>query len=192
MGMKLIQINGMVANEDLLDRIGMDPEGEITIIAKVPAPTLGSEEGRDKGQEERPSSTILATVNRSSIHEKLGIRFEDVDGSFFVKSLSPTSPFQETPLAEGMEITHINGMEITGKGMGHVGEILKGLAGTVTVQAVTDSPTDDYPSPASEESRQDTLFEDTFDYVATLGERRDLNGGSNDYFDRGHILRRAS
>jgi C-terminal processing protease CtpA/Prc len=65
-----------------------------------------------------PTKTILAVAHKEEINQSLGIALRRSDsGKFFVEKIDPTSPFyphETSLLREGMIVTSINGLSITG------------------------------------------------------------------------------
>jgi hypothetical protein len=82
------------------------------------------------------TNTITATVTKTSLEEKLGFSLvRSVEGVFFVRRLSPESPFQKTDLVPGVVVKSINGIRIVGEEMDFAMDILKGTVGQVTIVA---------------------------------------------------------
>jgi hypothetical protein len=191
------------------DKLLQEAKEEVTILVKVPQ----GPQVEDQDQLEEPTlisemtkRSILAVVNKNSVQEKLGIRLEEQKGVFRVSKISAESPFQKTELREGMEVTHINGVYVTGKDMAFAGSILKGVAGQVIVQAQTEviiseegeSSTTALSSSITkvvdkEEHLADgNMFGKDFEYVTTLGEVYKVEGVPTGISETAHILKKRT
>jgi hypothetical protein len=191
------------------DKLLQEAKAEVTILIKVPQ----EPQMEDQDQLEEPTSTsktkkrsILAVVSKNSVQEKLGIRLEEQDGVFHVSKISAESPFQETELREGMEVTHINGVYVIGKGMAFAGSILKGVAGQVTVEAQTDVILSEEGESSTmalssslievvdkeEQLTDSNIFGKDFEYVATLGEVYKVEGVPTGISETAHILKKRT